>query len=85
MKCPACDGGLDQGFIYVRGIGGALFWARTKDIGFLARKGLEQIDLNAFSVTGTARKPCSKHGDVTVARYWCFGLTAEPFCVVGCA
>ena len=53
MKCPACDGGLDQGFIYVRGIGGALFWARTKDIGFLARKGLEQIDLNAVSVTGT--------------------------------
>ena len=53
MKCPACDGGLEQGFMYVRGIGGALFWGRTKESGFLSRKGLEQIDLNAASVTGT--------------------------------
>ncbi|MGE5276633.1 MAG: PF20097 family protein [Acidobacteriota bacterium] len=53
MKCPSCDGGLEEGFLYVRGIGGALFWSSAKDVGFLSRQGLEQIDLSAASVTGT--------------------------------
>jgi hypothetical protein len=53
MKCPACDGSLEEGFLYVRGFGGALFWGRGKDVGFLSRKGLEQIDLEGASLTGT--------------------------------
>jgi hypothetical protein len=53
MNCPACGKELESGFLYVRGVGGALFWSRTKDVGFLSRKGLEQIDLGAASVTGT--------------------------------
>ena len=53
MKCPSCDRNLEEGFLYLRGIGGALFWGRAKDVGFLTRQGLEQIDLDAASVTGT--------------------------------
>jgi hypothetical protein len=53
MKCPACERTLVNGFLYVRGVGGALFWGAAADVGFLSRKGLEQIDLTALSVTGT--------------------------------
>jgi hypothetical protein len=53
MRCPSCDGVLGEGFLYVRGFGGALFWGSAKDVGFLSRQGLEQIDLDAASVTGT--------------------------------
>jgi hypothetical protein len=53
MTCSVCGGGMEQGFMYVRGIGGAVFWGGTRDVGFLSRKGLEQIDLGAVSVTGT--------------------------------
>jgi hypothetical protein len=53
MRCPQCDQALASGFLYVRGVGGALFWGSGRDVGFLSRKGLEQIDLDAVSVTGT--------------------------------
>lgn len=52
MKCSACGGDLDQGFMYVRGIGGALFWSRNKDTSFWSRQELEQVDLAAVSMTG---------------------------------
>lgn len=52
MKCSVCDQDLNPGFLYVRGVGGALFWSPDKDIHFWSRQGLEQIDLAAVSVTG---------------------------------
>lgn len=52
MKCSACERDMDQGFMYVRGLGGALFWSRNKEARFWSRQGLEQVDLAAVSVTG---------------------------------
>lgn len=54
MKCPECGQDMESGFIYVRGLGGSLFWSKSKDTGFMSRKGLEQIDLRKISVTGLA-------------------------------
>jgi len=51
MKCPACSSDLGQGFLYVRGIGAALYWSDKGDAGFLSRKDLEQIDLGKISKT----------------------------------
>jgi len=44
---------MEAGYIYVRGIGSALFWSKTKDRNIFSRKDLEQIDLSKISVTGT--------------------------------
>ena len=52
MKCPSCGRDLDQGFLYVRGLGSALFWSPDKETSFWSRLGLEQVDLAAASVTG---------------------------------
>jgi hypothetical protein len=54
MRCPACDKEMETGFLYVRGVGGSLFWSRNSGTGLLSREGLEQIDLTRLSVTGTA-------------------------------
>ena len=53
MKCPSCGKDMESGFIYVRGIGGSLFWSKSKDTRFFSRRGLEQIDLSKLSRTGT--------------------------------
>lgn len=53
MNCPDCGEEMQPGFIYVRGMGGSLFWSKSKDIGFMSREGLEQIDLSKLSVSGT--------------------------------
>ena len=53
MNCHACDALMDRGFLYVRGIGGSLFWSTRNDVSFFSRKGLEQVDLNRVSVTPT--------------------------------
>lgn len=52
MKCPKCEKKMEGGFVYVRGFGSALFWSQRKDARFWSRKGLEQIDLRAVSLTG---------------------------------
>ena len=52
MKCPSCGQDMEPGYIYVRGIGGSLFWSKSKNTRFFSRKGLEQIDLSKVSVTG---------------------------------
>ena len=52
-KCPSCDKGLEKGFLYVRGLGAALFWAKQGDTKLLSRKNLEQINLGQISTTGT--------------------------------
>ena len=53
MNCPACDALMDRGFLYVRGIGGSLFWSTRSDVSFFSRKELEQIDLGRVSVSPT--------------------------------
>lgn len=50
MKCPECAGEMQRGYLYVRGLGGALFWSDKKDTGFFSRRGLEQIDLSKISL-----------------------------------
>ena len=50
MKCPACTEVMIEGFLYVRGIGGALFWSRSGTASFFSRKDLEQVDLRKASV-----------------------------------
>ena len=52
-QCPTCEGPLEAGFVYVRGISTALFWSQRGDTGLLSRQGLEQIDLGKISTTGT--------------------------------
>jgi len=52
MKCPSCSKEMEPGFIYVRGIGGSLFWSKNKDTRFFSRRELEQIDLGKLSLTG---------------------------------
>jgi len=54
MKCPACGKDMDAGFMYVRGLGGALYWSKSKDARFFSRRGLEQIDLSRLSLRGTS-------------------------------
>jgi hypothetical protein len=50
VKCPACSADLSEGFLYVRGIGGALFWSKSGTASFLSRESLEQVDLRKASV-----------------------------------
>ena len=54
MKCPSCGKEMELGFMYVRGLGGSLFWSETKDTRFFSRRDLEQIDLGRLSLTGTS-------------------------------
>lgn len=49
IRCPECEGDLEKGFLYVRGIGAALFWSNRGDTGLMSRKNLEQIDLGKIS------------------------------------
>jgi len=60
MKCPSCGKDMEVGFLYVRGIGGSLFWSEANDTGFFSRRNLEQIDLEHLSVKGTAAQAVLK-------------------------
>jgi uncharacterized C2H2 Zn-finger protein len=53
MTCPECQTAMDEGFLYVRGIGASLGWSADPDIGFLSRKGLESVNLTDLSRTPT--------------------------------
>ena len=53
LNCPVCDGKLETGFLYVRGMFTALFWSDRADTGSLSRKHLRQIALDKISTTGT--------------------------------
>jgi len=52
VKCPSCGADLKTGFLYLRGIGGSLFWSTQKDVALLSRRGLEHIDLNRLGLAG---------------------------------
>jgi len=45
---------MENGFLYVRGFAGSLYWGKTKDTKFLSRRELEQIDLSKLSLTGVS-------------------------------
>jgi len=40
---------MEKGYLYVRGLGGSLFWSTEKNSGFFSRRGLQQIDLGKIS------------------------------------
>ena len=42
LNCPACEKNLEPGFLYVRGIGSALFWSQHGDTGMMSRKNLSR-------------------------------------------
>ena len=56
MKCAMCQTEMENGALYVRGIGGSLHWSNRKDVGFLSRKGLSQIDLSKVSITPVGKQ-----------------------------
>jgi hypothetical protein len=60
MKCPSCVEEMEEGFLYLRGLGGSLFWSEHSDTGFFSRQNLEQIDLGQVSITGTAAQAVLK-------------------------
>ncbi len=53
MNCPRCGKEMDDGFLYVRGVGGSLFWSDNGGVRFPSRSGLEQLDLSRLSTTPT--------------------------------
>lgn len=54
MMCPECKSEMQAGYLYVRGVGGSLFWGATKDVSFFSRGGLAQIDLGTLSASRPA-------------------------------
>lgn len=54
MDCPHCKNEMENGYLYVRGLGGSLFWGTDKDTGFTSRRGLQQIDLEKISIVSPA-------------------------------
>ena len=53
MNCPECNGEMDKGAMYVRGLGGSLFWSTFADRRWFSRKHLEQMDLSKMSLAPT--------------------------------
>ena len=68
---PECRSEMEAGYLYVRGLGGSLFWGRTKDARFYSRRDLMQIDLGKLSAIRPAAQAvlpagkCSKCGMVS--------------------
>ena len=44
-RCPSCGDRLDQGYVYVRGMGAAMYWSEDGDLRFGSTQGLVQLDL----------------------------------------
>ena len=53
MKCPECGKEMKDGFLYVRGVGGSLFWSTEGNVRFPSKRTLEQLDLSKLSATPT--------------------------------
>ncbi len=41
---------MEKGYLYLRGLGGSLFWGTKKDIRFFSRRELELIDISKISL-----------------------------------
>ncbi len=53
MHCSSCDKEMESGSLYVRGLGGSLFWSGKKNIPWFSRRDLNQIDLSNMSLIRT--------------------------------
>ena len=51
MTCPKCEAPVENGFLYIRGIGAAILWSTTDSTRFFSRKDLNQLDLGHLSKT----------------------------------
>ncbi len=51
--CPYCSSPLNEAYLYVRGIGAALYRSSDPDVRFFSRSNLEQVRLDKISLTGT--------------------------------
>jgi len=51
--CPFCSAPLEEAYLYVRGVFGALHFSSRPDVSWFSRSDLTQIDLGAVSKTGT--------------------------------
>ena len=72
LGCPECKGNLEQGFVYVRGIGAALHWSESGNTGFMSRKNLEQINLGEISETETGGQAVIKAWRCPSCEFVCF-------------
>jgi len=72
LKCPSCGTNLEPGFLYVRGVGGALFWSEHGDTGMMSRKNLEQIQLDKISISGTGAQAVIEAGRCPDCDFVCF-------------
>lgn len=75
LKCPSCETGLEPGFLYLRGIGSALFWSEHGDTGIMSRKNLEQIQLDKISLTGTGAQAVIESWRCPDCDFICFRRT----------
>ena len=71
-SCPECKGHLEQGFVYVRGIGAAMFWSESGDTGLMSRKNLEQINLGNISETDAGAQAVIKAWRCPSCEFVCF-------------
>lgn len=53
MTCPDCQAEMEDGFLYVRGIGSSLSWSSDPKVRFFSKKGLDIVNLTALSRTPT--------------------------------
>ena len=51
MECSGCGKTMDKGYLYVRGMGGSLFWSTEGGVRFPSKRSLEQLDLSKLSTT----------------------------------
>lgn len=51
MKYPECNSDMDEGFLYVRGMGASLAWRADPDTRFYSKKSLELVNLTDLSRT----------------------------------
>ena len=53
MNCSSCDNEMEKGALYVRGLGGSLFWSDNTNNRWFSRRGLDQMDLSKMSLKPT--------------------------------
>lgn len=72
MQCPACNSEMEKGYIYVRGLATALFWAKEKDIKLWSRKGLKQIHLQKSNSIQSNNQTVIEAGSCSQCERICF-------------
>lgn len=73
LNCT-CGTKMLGGFLYVRGVGGALLWSESGETPIYSRRGLDQIDLDAMSrgpTGGQAVVPAWRCPDCAMISFLC--------------